>query len=298
MIILLTGDNIYEIDQELARIVAGFKGEPERLNVDSLEVRNLTDIFGGLSLFAAERLVILKRPSESQAIWEALASWAEKDSDTIVVLVEPKADKRTKTYKALAKSADVRTFAAFSERDAPKAEKWLAGIAKARKIALDPAAAREIVRRRGVEQYQLLNTLEQLAILGEVTAAVVEAHIEPTPQENVFELLAASVAHDDAKVRSMLQALQQTNDPYMTIGLLASQLIALGGLVLSDGRQDSVASDLGVSPFVLRNFASAAKTTSRTRLRQLVDAVARADIGLKSSTLDPWLQIEIALTSA
>ena len=296
MIILLTGDNSYEIDQELSRIVSDFEGEVERIDSDTLEPRNLTDIFGGLSLFATNRLVVLKRVSENTAVWEALATWADKDSDTTVVLVEPKVDKRTKTYKALASQADVRAYMAFGDRDTSKVEKWLAGEAARRNIRIDDAAVREIIRRRGVEQYQLINTLEQLAVLGDVTRDVVDAHIEATPQENVFELLNASLGGDASKVRSMIQTLRLTNDPYMTVGLLASQVFALSGLVLG-GNSQSIASDLGVSPYVLRNLSSAADSVDKAKLKKLISALADADIGLKSSTVDPWLQIEIALSN-
>lgn len=297
MIILLTGDNVYEIDQELGRLITGFAGEPEQLDVDVLEPRQLTDIFGGLSLFTSERMVILKRASENSALWEALGERADTATDTTIVLVEPKVDKRTKTYKALAKTADARVFTAWGERDMGRAEQWLAEEAKTRDIVLERDATREIVRRRGVEQYQLLHTLEQLALMGDVTLPVVEAHIEATPQENVFELLAAGISGDAQRVRAMIRTLRQSNDPYMTLGLLASQVVSLGGLVLSDKSQAEVASDLGVSPFALRNLSSVAREVNRAKLHDVVSALSAADRGLKSSSVDPWLQIEIALTT-
>lgn len=296
MIILLTGDNYYEIDRELERIVAEFGGEPERFDADALSPRDLTDIFSGVSLFAAERLVVIKRVGENAAVWEALAAWVERASDTTLLLVEPKVDKRTKTYKTLAKHADVRAYTAWGERDTAKAEQWLLAIAKARGMLLAPQAAREIVRRRGVEQYQLHNTLEQLAILGDVTLESVQTHIESTPHDNVFELLAAALAGDPARVRQMIQTLRLTNDPYMTLGLLASQVFALSGLVVSDKSQAEIASDLGISPYTLRGLARNAESIDRSRLHSLVSALADADIGLKSSSVDPWVQIEIALT--
>ncbi|MBH2007955.1 DNA polymerase III subunit delta [Candidatus Saccharibacteria bacterium] len=296
MIILLTGDNFYEIDRELGRIVVEFDGEAEQLDADSLDPRNLTDIFSGVSLFSANRLVVIKRLNENTTVWEGLARWLDKPSDTTLVLVEPKVDKRTKSYKALAKQADVRVFTAWTERDALKAEKWLLDTASSDGIALSRDAAREIVVRRGTEQYQLLNTLRQLAVLGEVSREVVEAHIETTPHENVFELLAASLAGDASNVRAMIRTLRLENDPYMTVGLLASQTFALAGIVLSGKSQSEIASDLSVSPYVLRNLAGLAAGVDRTKLKVVVESLAIADIGLKSSSVDPWLQIEIALT--
>lgn len=297
MIILLTGDNIYEIDQELGRIVANFPGDEERFDTDSLEPRQLTDIFSGLSLFSAERLVVLKRASENNVLWEALGEYATTETDTLLVLAEPKVDKRTKTYKALAKHSDVRVFTSWGERDTGKAEQWLSSEANARNINLEVAAAREIVRRRGVEQYQLLHTLEQLSVIGDITFETVTNYIEATPQENVFELLAASLSGNTTRVRDMIRTLRYSNDPYMTVGLLASQVFALSGLVLSDKSQAEIASDLGVSPFVLRNLSNFTHSVDRPRLHALITTLAATDIGLKSSTVDPWLQIETMLTS-
>ena len=296
MIILLTGDNYYEIDQELARIEAAFDGTPEHIDPDTLQSADLTDILSGMSLFSTKRLVVLRRASENTPLWEALGERASEESDTTLVLYEPKVDKRTKTYKSLAKHADVRAFTAWSERDAPRAEQWLLAEAKTRNMTLDKNAAHEIVRRRGVEQHQLINTLQQLAAMGNITLDVVQRHIEPTPTENVFALLGAALSDDVAKVHDMLQTLRLTNDPYMTIGLLSSQVFSLAGLVLSDKPQAEVAKEIGVSPYVLRGLAGTAKQISPAQLRRFVGYLAAADIGLKSSSIDPWVQIELALT--
>lgn len=112
----------------------------------------------------------------------------------------------------------------------------------------------------------------------------------------MFELLAASLAGDASNVRAMIRTLRLENDPYMTVGLLASQTFALAGIVLSGKSQSEIASDLSVSPYVLRNLAGLAAGVDRTKLKVVVESLAIADIGLKSSSVDPWLQIEIALT--
>lgn len=294
--ILLTGDNYYEIDQELARIEAAFDGTPEHIDPDALQPADLTDILSGMSLFSTQRLVVLRRASENVPLWEALGERASEESDTTLVLYEPKVDKRTKTYKSLAKHADVRAFAAWGERDAARAEQWLLAEAKTRNITLDKNAAHEIVHRRGVEQHQLINTLQQLAAMGNITLDVVQRHIEPTPTENVFTLLGAALSGDAAKVHDMLQTLRLTNDPYMTIGLLSSQVFSLAGLVLSGKSQAEVAKEIGVSSYVLRGLAGTAQQINPAQLRHFVGHLAAADIGLKSSSIDPWIQIELALT--
>lgn len=294
MIILLTGDNIYEIDQELGRVLAAHASEAEVLDVDTVTPASLTDIFMGVSLFSQERLVVLRRASNNASLWEALASWLEHDTATTVLLVEPGLDKRTKMYKQLVAHADVRIFTAWGDRDVSVAEKWLQDEAKRRSVTLEPQAAREIIKRRGLEQYQLINTLNQLSVFTNITADIVAEHLEGVPQENVFALLSAGVEGDTKKIYGMIQSLKRTNDPYMTMGLLASQVVVLSGLVLSNGKNE-VAKDLGVSPYVLRNLQQTARGMDRQKLRAVVQALGAADIGLKTSTVDPWVQIEAAL---
>lgn len=285
---------MYEIDQELGRIVDAHASAPEVLDVDSVTPASLTDLFMGVSLFSQERLVVLRHASSNSELWEALGSWLERDTATTLVLVEPRLDKRTKVYKQFVAQADVRSFALWGERDTAMAEKWLQAEAKRRSVTLEPQAAREIITRRGVEQYQLVNTLEQLAVFETITAEVVTNHLEAVAHENVFALLSAGLSGDTKKVHTMIETLRLTNDPYMTMGLLASQVVALSGLVLSGGTDD-VAKDLGVSPYVLRNLQASARNMDQARLRAVVGALASADLGLKTRAIDPWLQIEAAL---
>ena len=111
MITVLTGDNSFELTRALDKIVAAFAGTAEKFDGVDLELGQLPDLLLGGTLFATERLIIIKQLSENKQLWDALPDWLEKtDSDVHVVLIEPKPDKRTKTYKELKKHADVREF--------------------------------------------------------------------------------------------------------------------------------------------------------------------------------------------
>ena len=296
MIILLTGDNVYEINKKLAQLVAGHASEPEYFHVDMMQPGDVGDIFQGMSLFSLNRMVVLKRASENTDVWEKIAELSDKESDTTVILVEPKVDKRTKSYKTIAKNADVQQFKAWTERDTREAESWLKKAAATRKITLDASAAHEIVRRRGTDQYQLLSTLDQLSLLGNITLEMVQSHIEPPLEEDVFSLLDVALTGTADQLRQKLRTLQLTNDPYMTMGLLASQMFALAALVYgSDKSQADMTAELGVSAFVLRNLSSAARTLNTSRMAYVVQQLSDADYGIKSKLADPWVQIEVAL---
>ena len=92
MINLFSGENSYEIQQRLDRVAAGFSGEVERFDGSELSIDMLPDLFMGQTLFATERLIVLRNTSENKSVWNVLSEWLERAGDTDVVLVEAKPD--------------------------------------------------------------------------------------------------------------------------------------------------------------------------------------------------------------
>ena len=100
MITVLTGDNSFELTRAIDEIVRTFDGVAEKFEGGDLELSQLPDLLQGGTLFASERLVIVREVSENKALWDALPDWLGRVSDDVhVVLIEPKPDKRTKTFK-------------------------------------------------------------------------------------------------------------------------------------------------------------------------------------------------------
>jgi DNA polymerase-3 subunit delta len=296
MITLLYGENNFELTRALQQIAAGFRGREERIDAVDMELRHLPDLLMGATLFAEKRLVIIKNVSENKRIWDALPDWFERLSDDIhLVLVETKPDKRSRTYKALQKKAEVKEFAAWTERDVSKAEQWATLEAKQLGFDLDKKSAHTVVARAGVDQWRLHYALQKLAVVPRVTPEVVEDLIEANPTENVFNLLEAALKGDMVRVKNMLETLEASEDPYRLFGLLSAQVFQLAALSVSEMPANEVAKDLGAHPFALSKLTSYAKKLGKSRIRQVVAAMAEADTSLKTSAADPWLLIERAL---
>lgn len=296
MITVLTGENSFEVTRALKKIVADFAGVAEKFDGDSLELAQLPDLLLGGTLFATERLVVIRNLSENKQLWEVLPTWLEKaSSDTHVVLVEPKPDKRTKTYKDLKKYAQVQEYNPWSERDVMQAEKWVAEEAKRQGLTLDRKLAQQLVARVGMDQWQLFHAIEKLAVLDEVTAEIIEQLIEANPTENVFNLLDAALRGDVRKVSDMIRTLRLGQDPYMTFGLLGSQVFQLAALAVSDKPSGEIAKDIGAHPYALGKLAPHAKKLRRSGTKRLVQIFADTDTAMKSTATDPWILIEQAL---
>jgi len=296
MITLLAGENSFEIKRALEDIKAAFDGTAERFDGDDMELSQFPDLLQGGTLFADKRLIIVKDLSDNKPLWDVLSDWLLRVSDDVhFVLVEAKPDKRTKTYKDLKKYADVREFTAWGDRDVLSAESWVAQEAKRQGLTMDKKSVQTLVARVGMDQWQLFHALEKLAVLDAITPEFIEKIIEANPTENVFNLLDAALRGDAKKVHNMIQTLQRTQDPYMTFGLLSSQVFQLAALAVGDKATNEVASDLGAHPYVLSKLTPQAKKLGPTGARKVVIFFADADSTMKSTAVDPWLLIEEAL---
>lgn len=295
MITLLTGDNTFEIDRALGRIIAEFDGDAERIDGSNLQLRQLPDLLMGATLFADKRLVIIKNLSENKPVWTDFYQWIPRLSDDIhLVLVESKPDKRMVTYKDLKKSADVIELATWADRDASKAASWVMAEAAALGLTMDNKSVQHIVSRVGVDQWQLYYGLQKLALVDEITTHVIDDIIDANPAENVFNLFDSALRGDRAKIAQMIRTLELTEDPYRLFALLSGQAFQLAAVAVSTS-SDHVASDFGVHPFVLSKLESAAKKQGRAGARKIINIFAKADDDMKLSRAEPWLLIERAL---
>jgi len=295
MITLLLGENSFEIDSALNAIIDGFDGKVERIKADDLQISQLPDILMGISLFATKRLVVIRGLSENKTIWPVLGDWLSKVSDDIhLILIETKIDKRSATYKALKSAVDVREFLPWPDRDIFKAEKWTVDQAKNMGVALDNKLAQFLVRRVGADEWQLFHALEKLALVDSISEEVIKDIVEPNLTENVFELFDTAIKGDLRLLKDMLRILEQTEDIYRLSALLYSQAFQLAAIAAAD-KDDDVAKDFGIHPFVVSKLESVAKRVGKTGVAKIVKIFAQADEDTKISKADPWILLERAL---
>ncbi len=295
MITLLTGENTFELEQELARIIADFDGVAEKIDGSDVEVKQLPDLLMGATLFADKRMVIIKNLSENKTVWADFIDWLPRISDDIeLVLVDAKPDKRTATYKELKKIATVHEYELWNDRDVSKATKWVSEQAEKMDISLSTKSVQMIIQRVGLDQWTLFHALEKLALVPEINDATIENVIDTTPTENVFNLFDAALRGERSKIARMIQTLQLTEEPYRLFALLSGQAFQLAAIAVSDS-SDAVAKDLGVKPYAISKLTPAAKRLGRSGARKVIRTFAEADDDMKLSRAEPWLLIERAL---
>ena len=299
MITLLVGENSFEIQRALDDIISDFDGNVEKIEGSELQVSQLPDIFMGVSLFAEKRLVVIRNLSENKSVWPVLGDWTDKISDDIhIVLVEPKPDKRTSTYKLLLKIADVHEFVQWSDRDVGVAEKWVASEAEKRGLNLNKKLIQTLVNWVGIDQWQLFYALEKLSLTDDITEESIKNIVEPNPVENVFNLFETALRGDTKNLMEILKILEQTEDVYRLTALLSSQALQL--LVVASAssavrRNDNVAKDFAIHPYVVSKLSPIAKRIGKSGASKIISIFTELDDDMKLSRAEPWMLVERAL---
>lgn len=295
MITFIYGPNSYEIQQKISSIVKVYPVDAiDRRDGAEIDVNELPELLHGMSLFATERVVVIKNLASNKQVWEYLARQIEAiPSETHLVLVETNPDKRTKTFKALQKVAEVVICEDLNEAQAIT---WLTNEAKRQHSTIEKAAARELVERVGTDQWQLAHELEKLLLVGDTSVEKITQTVETTPQANVFALLDAAFAGSQEKVKELLAICATKEDPYKFFGLLAGQIFQLAVVANAEGRAvEQIAKDISAHPYPLKKLQSLAHRANKQNILYVAKVVAKLDDQIKSSAGEPWLLIESAL---
>lgn len=295
---LLTGENDFELTKKVAQLKANFDGRAERYDAADLSSEQLADIFAGQTLFALKRLVMIDQPSANAELWQNLPSWNDRLSDdTELVLIEPKLDKRTSTYKWLQKNADVQAFDLTDPRDTHKIVQWVEQYAKQNGVSLTSHQARRLAARAGGQQWELAHAVDKLALLDAVTDEWIDNVVDEHPLESVFALFETALNGNMERLAESLERLRQTEEPYRLFGLMVAQGLQLATLVYGNGNAAKVAADTGAkSSYPFQKLAPHAARINKRQASELITALAEADIRLKSSDADPWIVLENCLT--
>jgi DNA polymerase III delta subunit len=299
VIYLLTGDNAYQVRQHTAKLLQSAHGAPKRLDGDSISLNTLPDLMMGMSLFGAPEPLVIRGLSENESVWQKFVEWIPRVNDEqLIILIEPKLDKRTKAYKTLVGQVEVIETKQWSDRDQRLAAEWLRTRAKELKISLSPSHVEDMVRRAHVpsekpgtfliDQMRLHSALQALGGDTEVADDMIDAVMPKAMGDTIFDLLSIAAEGNKPHVRTVLDELRAREDAHKVFAILASQWVQLVSVAISEG----VTADLGIHPYVVQKLSVTARQFSRGELRTLTRLAALIDTGMKRSQFEPWDGVE------
>jgi len=280
---------------EMARDAIGEVEELERVDVPGrgageegdgslrTEVEPLIPALQSGSLFGGSRgVLVVDAQNLQKAEAEIVAGLVESlDPDTARLALVSIGSLPAALAKVVKAVGEVTNVKKMRERDAVR---WLVAASRDRRVKLADGAAQALVRHFGSDIASLGQALDQLASSPQpVTAAEVETRFRNRPDEPMWHF-ADAVADGDAG-----EALRRLSD-FLTHGHPLQLLAFIEGdlkrraMAVAAPDIETLAGWLGSSPehYPVKKAWQARSRVTNDELRRAVDAVARADLVLKT----------------
>lgn len=296
-IYFLMGEESFYIDVIADYIEAKVLSETEKeFNLSILYGKD-TDIPTILStarrypMMASHNIVIIR---EAQHIndMDGLLPYLEKPLNSTILVINYKykiLDRRSKLYKALDKSGQVFIGKKLYDNQVPD---WIASYAKKHAYRIGPKATQLLADHLGTDLGKIVNEVRKLFINlekgSEITTAHIEENIGISKDFNFFELQNALGERNSRKVFQIARYFAEnpkSSPLIMTTTMLYgffSKLLQYHSL--QDKSQHSVARELGLNPFFVKDYALAARNYSPGRIAQIMGLLRSYD--LRSKGLD------------
>lgn len=303
---LLAGDEPLFIDQ-IASFAAKelIPAEGQDFNQSILygaEVNARTILLEALRFpMMGSQVLVLVREAQQVRDLDTLAAHLDElpESTCLILCYKKKADKRKALYKAISERGG---FFESTKMYDSKIPDFIIKSFAARQLDIDPRTAHLMADSTGNDLEKILNEVEKIALaLSEkgtrtVTPEVIEYYIGVSKEYNNFELLTALIRRDAARAYriALYFASDERNHPIqMTLSTLFgffSNLMAV--YYIAQPNERSIASLLGVQPFVARDYDlarrgySAAQTFAIIHQIRLIDAYSKGvDANIPTSQL-------------
>jgi DNA polymerase-3 subunit delta len=294
-IYFLMGEESYYIDKISDFIEENILKEEEKgFNQTVMYGRDVTveDIIGAAKRFpmmAEKQVIIVKEAQDLSRTIEKLASYASNPQPSTVLVINykyKKLDRRKALFKAIHKIGLV--FESKRLYDNQVAD-WIRRVLGGKNYQVEPKAAQMLVDFLGTDLSKINNELEKLITIFPQNTIITPDHIEDnigiSKDFNNFELRKAVGEKNITKANQIIQYFAQnpkSNPLVMTISLLNSfftQLLIYHGL--QNKSRDHVAKSLGVRPFFVTDFVTAARNYPMRKVAQVISMLRDADVKSK-----------------
>ena len=288
---LFTGENLYELSKEKGRWLQAFTGKHGEENLSRLQAKDLSftallDAVSAAPFIAESRLTVIDgipklEKDQIDALFEAV------HPQSVVLVTEPKPDKRLTASKEFLKRADVKTFDPLPRKNLLT---WAMAFATEEGAKLSQATAIYLVDVVGEDQMLLSNEIRKL------TTAAFGREISRT---DIDDLVLLSAEQAGWKVMDMLaegktegamlflrKIMAKGESPHALWSMLlwiVSQVVLVGGAV-QEGQTSpaAVCKTAGVSFPTARTLTPFVRGLRDDELKTMVRRFITADIELKT----------------
>ncbi|WP_319502260.1 DNA polymerase III subunit delta [uncultured Draconibacterium sp.] len=246
----------------------------------------------------ASKQVIIVKEAQSLSKIDTLTSYAEKPlASTILVLAYKykNLDSRTKLAKAIKKNGVLFTSKKLYENKIPG---WIDGFLRTHNYTITPQAALLLTSYLGTDLSKIANELNKLVIAVKDTTKITPEHIEKniglSKEFNILELQNALGEKNVLKANRIINyfgsnpTLNPIQKTVAGLYFYFSKLFTYH--FLKDKSERNVAAELRVHPFFVKEYVSAAKRYSPTKLYEIMGILREYDMKSKGFNVSTMVE--------
>lgn len=304
-IYILCGEEPYYIDRVFEFIAANALDEMARefdqqvLYGRDLQGADISPVIGAARGFAmmGGRKVLLVREAQAIKKWDALAAYLDNlmPQTVLVICYNGKPDKRQGVWKKAADHQQVVWLQSDKLRDY-EVEKWInAYIAdlnsqsQGQQLKIDPRIAPILADYLGTDLSAIVGALQKLIDgrpdgVNVIDTALVERNIGISKDYNIIELQTALINGDVARANRITQYFAGSKDHPM-VREMAPLFTFFSNLLmyhyLPDKSQATVARELGINPYFVKDYQTAARRYPAGKVFLIMGYLRETDARLK-----------------
>lgn len=301
----LHGTERFLVDRCLAAVRKAITGSENAAangldyDVFDLKETSIAQVVGAvrtLPMFSKRRLVVAQDIDKVKAdeLTPLVKYIADPNPKGCLVLVGEKVDGRLRAFMALRKAGFLHEFARLKDRDLGP---WLAAEAKRRGYTIEASAIQALAQAAGPDLGRIMQALEQVALFanGAIKRAHIEELIPESREHGVFELTRAIGTGDVQLALSLVANMLKNREPALKIQFMLMrqlrQIWRAKELTAASVPKAEIAAAVGVAPFFLDDILVPANRMNTAALKRSFLHLYRADRSLKSSRIDPDVQM-------
>ncbi|MET7029051.1 DNA polymerase III subunit delta [Sediminicola luteus] len=291
-IYFLMGEESYYIDKIAEYIEKNVLSEEERgfnqmvMYGKEVTIDEIVSNAKRYPMMAEKQVIIVKEAQHLSRTIENLLSYADNPQPSTVLVFcykYGKLDKRKKIYKSIQKNGVLFESKKLYDN---QVSDWIRMVLQGKGYSISPKAALLLVEYLGTDLSKINNELEKLQLVipkdVEISPAAIEEHIGISKDFNNFELKKAIGERDILKATRIIHYFAQNpkDNPFVvTVTLLHnffSQLLQYHGM--SDHSSKNVASTLGINPYFVKEYQTAARNYPMKKVSQIISYLREMDL--------------------
>ena len=289
-IYLLYGEEKYDLNRKIETIKKGFDKLENGVNLFYITKENidtLKDVLNEVTFFGSHKLVIIKETNLKFDV-ELLK---DIDDEIVVVIIEESVDKRTTSYKAINKIAEVLEFKPL---DRKAMTIYVYELLKRYNVKLDYGTADYFVEVCGLDKKNNINEIKKIVIYlddieeKKLTKELIDKICSKTLNAKIFDVLNKIVNKEKKDAISSLDNLLKQKESIVKVYIMLYKQIKQMYMIkyLKGKNEANIASKLGIHPYTFKLLSDTCNKYTKEELKNIMYMFDEYDEKTKNGQMD------------